>query len=441
MATPQAATNSTEIALPTTIKDFQITPAQRQAWEMTRAALMWHAPAFTHLLYTMMGTKDGMAAIFTEDVPIAATDGSHLILNPKAFFALPLKQRVFVISHEIMHCVWDHCGEMQRLKTRGKISYPTGKTLPYEHQYMNIAMDAVINDLLITAKTGEFIPGGIHDRNIATGQDSAIDAYEKVYKKAKQQKGGGGQGQGQPNGFGKAFDQHLQPGTSGGSQQAQQQAQHNPGAWKTAVAAAAASAKAMGKLPAVIESFFTELLEPKVDWQEHIKSFFNRRVGSGSYDWRRANRRLIVRDIYAPGNSGHGAGTVVIGFDTSGSIYADKGLIDRFLSEVGGILEDVRPKELIVVWCDADVHRTDHIDECTNLLGLRPVGGGGTDFRPVFNWIEKQDITPDALLYLTDGYGSFPSKAPSYPVLWGNISPKDAVKYPFGEVVDIPTDK
>jgi predicted metal-dependent peptidase len=65
-----------------------------------------------------------------------------------------------------------------------------------------------------------------------------------------------------------------------------------------------------------------------------------------------------------------------------------------------------------------------------------PKGGGGTSFIPVFEWIREQGIEPDALVYLTDGMGSFPRHAPSYPVIWGNIYPE--AKYPFGDVVDVP---
>ena len=62
-------------------------------------------------------------------------------------------------------------------------------------------------------------------------------------------------------------------------------------------------------------------------------------------------------------------------------------------------------------------------------------GGGGTDFRPVFEAIEKSGIIPDVLVYFTDGYGTFPDKEPSYPVIWASITPGYA--YPFGEVVDV----
>jgi predicted metal-dependent peptidase len=54
----------------------------------------------------------------------------------------------------------------------------------------------------------------------------------------------------------------------------------------------------------------------------------------------------------------------------------------------------------------------------------------------VFDWIHDNRVEPDALVYLTDGEGRFPSKAPAFPVIWGNIL--QSSKYPFGDVVDIP---
>ena len=262
--------------------------------------------------------------------------------------------------------------------------------------------------------------------------DSAIDAYKKVFKK-KQGKGGGGDGKGR-------FDQHLPPGTSQGKDAQEAASGRNEVEWTTQVAAAANAAKLQGKLPAGLERLLGEILEPKVDWKDKIASLFARKVGSGSYDWRRPDRRLIVRDIYAPGRSGFGAGTVVIGIDTSGSIGERE--LDMFFAEMAGILEDVKPKRLVVMWCDAHVHRVDEVEEASDLVSLKKKGapgGGGTSFIPVFNEMTKLGLdNVDALVYLTDGYGSFPSKPPEYAVIWGNISAPESVSYPFGDVVDIP---
>ena len=198
------------------------------------------------------------------------------------------------------------------------------------------------------------------------------------------------------------------------------------------------SAKVQGKLPASLDRMFGELLTPAVDWREKIQALFARKVGSGSYNWRRPDRRLIVRDIYAPGRSGFGAGTVVVAVDTSGSIGERE--LDMFFAEMSGILEDVRPRQLLVMWCDAKVHRIDECEEAMDLNHIRAKGapgGGGTSFVPVFDKIAEMGLEPDALVYLTDGYGYFP-KPSAYSVIWGNISAPGSVNYPFGDVVDVP---
>lgn len=412
-----------------------LTPAQEKLWSDTRVALLWHCPAFSHILYTMLdnaGSKH--VAYFTKEVPIAATDGSNLLLNPDTFFKYNLNERVFICAHEIMHCIWNHCGLMHSFRRRGKVSFPDGTELPYEQDTMNVATDLVINDALIESKVGSFNKDWLHDKNYAVSTDSAIDAYKKVFK---QKQGGGKGGQG-PGGTG--FDEHLAPGTSQGKDAATAAGQRNEVEWQTQIAAAAASARAQGKLPAGLDRLFGEILNPAVDWKDKIAALFARKVGSGSYNWKRADRRLIVRDIYAPGRSGFGAGTVVIGVDTSGSIGAKE--LDMFFAEMAGILEDVRPQRLVIMWCDAHVHRVDEAEEPGDLNVIRAKGapgGGGTAFEPVFKEVENMGLTPDALVYLTDGYGSFPDpKNVPYTVIWGNISPPGAVKYPFGDVVDVP---
>ena len=125
-----------------------------------------------------------------------------------------------------------------------------------------------------------------------------------------------------------------------------------------------------------------------------------------------------------------GAGTVVIGYDTSGSCV-NPDVQQRFFSEMAGIVADLNPEQLIVIWCDAAVQRVDELEEPEDLEELRAdinslggaPGGGGTDFRPVFREIEERDLIPDMVVYLTDTYGSFPDHEPDYPVS-GRRSPR-----------------
>lgn len=416
-----------------------ITSAQLRQWEETRVALLWQCPAFPHVLYTMMDNAGSEhIALFTKDVPIAATDGSTLLLNPDTFFKYNLPQRVFIVAHEIMHCILNHCVIFNKYRRAGKVGYKDGSSLPYDQQLMNVAADLVINSLLKRSKIGEYSKDWLLDESIATGDDNVIDAYAKIFKQQQGKKqGGGGICKGQ-----QGFDEHLKPGEGSGKDEHTAINERNEQEWTNAVAAAAAAAKAQGKLPAGLAVLFDQVLNPEVPWADKVQAFFARKVGSGSYDWRRADRRLVVRDIYAPGRSGHGAGTVVVAVDTSGSIIADKGLMDRFMGELSGILEEVRPKRMLVMWIDAAVHAVDEVDDPGEIKHLKPKGGGGTDFTPAFKWLDTNHIVPDALIYLTDGYGTFPQRAPNYPVLWGNVtkSMPDS-HYPFGEVVTVPVTK
>lgn len=421
------------------LQPCSLTPQEERMWNETRVALLWQAPMFTHIFYEMMNcSTSSYIALFTKspDIPIAATDGKSLILNPDGFFKYDLQERVFICAHEIAHNIFDHCGQGYRFSVAGHIGYADGSRLEYNSELMNVATDLVINDMLCEASIGKYNTDWLHDKALGTAADSAIDVYRKIFKR-NGGKGGKGGGTGKGNG---RFDQHLNPGAGDGKDPHAADSQRNAQEWRTAVEAGMASAKAQGKLPASMELAFGKLLNPEVPWNEKIEAFFARKIGSGAYDWRRPDRRLIVRDIYAPGRSGHGAGTVAVAIDTSGSIVADPTLLDRFMGELAGILEDVRPKRLMVMWIDADVHAVDEVEEPGDIATLKPKGGGGTDFRPAFDWLARENIEPDALVYLTDGYGTFPPKAPSYPTLWGNITPQltNNGHYPFGEVVEVP---
>jgi predicted metal-dependent peptidase len=59
-------------------------------------------------------------------------------------------------------------------------------------------------------------------------------------------------------------------------------------------------------------------------------------------------------------------------------------------------------------------------------------GGGATDFRAVFEFVERELEDTKLLLYFSDLDGIFPKNEPNYAVKW--VSPKEA-NVPFGEVI------
>src|SRR5579883_1567540 len=109
----------------------ELTAQQLKQWTDTKAALVWQAPAFTHVFMTMMDKGKHMA-VFTKSVPIAATDGATLLLNPDTFFKYNLFERVFICCHEIMHCILNHMVLAHQFASRGKVAYPDGSSLKYD---------------------------------------------------------------------------------------------------------------------------------------------------------------------------------------------------------------------------------------------------------------------------------------------------------------------
>jgi predicted metal-dependent peptidase len=96
------------------------------------------------------------------------------------------------------------------------------------------------------------------------------------------------------------------------------------------------------------------------------------------------------------------------------------------------VLECVRPEKLILSDIDADVHSwTEYVPG--DRISLKCSGGGGSDMRPLFERIEKEDVKPMVVIVITDLCVNFPAKAPDYPVIW--LTEKKNGKAPFGEVI------
>ena len=424
-APPAVASDPTEV---TKIEPCVLTPKQQSDWEQTMSLMSWTCPGFRHIFYKLLANNDGKyGAVMSRDVPIAATDAKNIIINPEPFFKLGLKERVFALGHEVVHNVYGDVEFLHRCQQTGTVPMDDGSTLPFRNSTMQKAMDFRINALLRDSNIGTPIQGILLDDTIATAKDSVIDAYKKVYDDEENNDG--------KKTGGKQSGWILAPGVSTGKQpQPRNQAQ-----WQVAVQAAQTleAMKSQGKGMGALKHMFDQVLEPVVPWTEHIRGIFNRKVGSGSFNWKRPNRRLIIHDIYAPSRSGNGAGWVVVWGDTSGSCIAE---VNKFLPELTSIMEDCQPKRLTVVWCDDGVQRVDELKEPIDLAQVREdgaPGGGGTSVEPVFEWIEQNGNmeTPEVFIAFTDGYVTFPDARPAIPnIIWAMTTDVEA---PWGETVKL----
>ena len=115
----------------------------------------------------------------------------------------------------------------------------------------------------------------------------------------------------------------------------------------------------------------------------------------------------------------------VIAIDTSGSCWGKT--VKKFLNKTYNILKSTElftsKVNIYIIQCDASIQDVRQIKELKDIESyietLRIKGGGGTDFCPVFRYVEElrkngelKDIC--GLIYFTDGWGTFPEKQTDY---------------------------
>lgn len=413
-----------------------ITPQQKEKWDTTSSMMGWTCPGFQHLWYKLLSNNDGdHLAIFTKDTPYAATDGKNIMVNPDTFFNFSVQERLYIMAHEIVHNVFGDVELLHRCATSGQVPMNDGTTLPFRNDIMQKAMDYRINALLDESRIGKRPPVGNFDPE-TTSEHSVLDVYKRHYEKEADDGKDGEDGQGPGNNPG-GFDNLMKPGASTGQNPQQAAQQRNSQQWATEIAAAQVveQQKSQGKMAAALKRMFQKILEPEVDWRDHIATIINRITGTGGWNWKQPDEWWTPHDFYSPRRSGRGAGWIVVWGDTSGSRGDDE--LASNMGELAGILEDLRPARLTVVWCDAAPSYIDELSDAGDLKGIQARGvggGGGTDQEPVFKWMADQPDKPDLYIGFTDGFVDFPKKQPDFPVIWASSTDK---KYPWGQVVRV----
>ena len=104
-----------------------------------------------------------LRTIYTFKVKTQATDGFNLFVNPQFTYNLDMTGKVFVLAHEIMHCVLNHM-------RRGK---------GHDHKKSNIAADYEVNnwiaDVGLIKPSTQLKLGALYDKKYSGW------GYEKIY--------------------------------------------------------------------------------------------------------------------------------------------------------------------------------------------------------------------------------------------------------------------
>ena len=354
-----------------------------------------------------------------DDVQTAATNGWDVIYNPD-FISQHMKtdpELRFLILHEAQHKAYRHLHVWQALHDE-------------DAQLANIAADHFVNLSLVDSDAGE---GFIKMPELGIQPDPKYRGWsvKQIFEdlKQEQEEGGGGGGGGEGE---QGFDEHDWKGAKDGDPA--KEAERGNEIQRAIRQGEIVRRKMQGKGSGDKDGVFGDILQPKIDWKKVLRDFITETcAGRDESSWRKPNRRFLSYDVYMPSMVGTTMTELVIGFDTSGSIFGGVEM-DMFASEIKQIIEDIKPTKVHVIYWDTSVvgHQTFEEGQFA-VQNLKPKGGGGTDGSVLFDYLRDKRITPQAIVQFTDGYVGDWGKT-DVPTLWAVSSDMVA---PFGTTIRV----
>ena len=190
-----------------------------------------------------------------------------------------------------------------------------------------------------------------------------------------------------------------------------------------------------GLLPGEIAEVVQQFRESKIDYMQKLRRYLTLHSG-GEAQWLPPARRFVWQRMYLPSRN-NAALEAVLAIDTSGSTGQ---YLEKFFGDTFKIMRQFGKFHLTIIQCDARITDVQEFTESSRIpTRLLAKGGGGTSFKPVFEYMKKKRLVPRVMLYFTDGYGDAPQKAPEYPVIWV-LTPKGKKPCNWGDVIQITND-
>lgn len=355
--------------------------------------------------------SDGMLAYMDSLGAPAATDGKCFYYHPTRFLELQNEEAEFIYLHEVLHLVLRH---PWRVMGRNPLLW-------------NITTDMLINSMIVRLGY-KAMPGLVY------APPEYEDSFaEKLYDLLMKEGGAQGRirlgpadgGRGMPTTvtLQEAQNRLLTPHElwKGLEQSAPQQIQ-----WENV------SCRLQGSVPAGYGLSAELGQRTRIPWYRELGVLIKSAV---AHDYSRTR----FRRLRSPGLSYYMPRLIsphlriVLAWDLSGSIGKEQR--DGMAAESMGIIQSFDSYEILMIACDAAVHGYWYLHPGDELPLKEIKGGGGTDFRPVFEKVQELDFLPDCLVFFTDTLGTFPSEKPDYSVIWCVVGAQG--KVPWGKHLEV----
>ena len=394
-------------------------------------------------------------------VRTTGTDARYFYYNPEFIRHLNLVQTQFMLAHDAMHCALSHFARRSHREIRRwdiacdhavnlllsdeGLKPPPGCLLNFEYHGLTAEE---IYPLIPNDTEEEPIDDHMYEQSDAgSGGQSKPQpgtAPPENNDDSSQSQGGNGKGEGEGESPGNAPPQpNPDPNQGSGAEQQEGETENEQASglsetekqelgqlWQQRLAAAAQQAAQAGKLSQSLARMVDHLLQPQLPWRMLLARFM-KVSARDDYSFQRPSRR--EGEAILPSLASSMIDVLVI-LDTSGSIGEDE--MREFISEVDGLKSQMRARITLhacdVKLCEKGPWTFESWEPLFLPTGLS--GGGGTSFVPPFEWIERQQLRPDLVLYFTDAEGDFPQREPHCPVIW-LVKGKGAI--PWGQRVQL----
>ena len=359
-----------------------------------------------------------------DNVPTACTNGRDEKYGRKFVKGLTDLELNFVVAHENFHKMYRHLTTWRKIHDE-------------DHKLANYACDYVINlklkdldpeEKVVAMPTinGQVI-GLVDERFRGMNAKQVFD----ILKKEKEEGGGGGGG-----GGGDGFDEHDWDGAKEMSEEDKKELERDI---DQAIRQGIIASNKVGKGAGGEDRELADLLAPKINWRDELREFVKAYCNAkDKSSWRKVNRRFLSTGVYMPSLIGEKIGRMVIAVDTSGSVGNRE--LAEFLSEVTGIVKDVSPEAIDMLYWGSDVvaHEVYEGSMVTDIVNsTKPIGGGGTSPSCITTYMKDKRLQPECVVVLTDGHvGDDWGGEWNAPLLWCIVGGNTVVA-PNGKTVHV----
>jgi predicted metal-dependent peptidase len=381
-----------------------------------RARMLIHH-AFTGLI----AMKLELIIVVDSRLPTACTDGTRIFFNANYFNNLRQAEKIYLVAHEVWHCVFQHFKRRQDREPNrfnyaadleidfmlGNEGFKVIDILPHKESWKGLSAEEIYERLDENADRGAGVDIHIYEDTELIDPSEFAGAADDEDVEQKEQKGSDNNKQeGSGNATDIIIDNDYQPSISPRTERRMRE-------W--VINASQHIKRIQGKTPAWLQELIEDRFEPQISWKDILLEFVTSCFG-GSRKWLPPNRRYAHQGLYLPSRKDEFL-TVTVAIDTSGSTMAD---LPAFLAELKGIVESFGRYEIKMIECDMVIQNVRTYSEWDPFEHEQVMfhGFGGTDFRPVFDYVAREAEEPRLLVYLTDGYGEAPEHPPKYDVLW-----------------------